>query len=98
MTHVAIAAYLGLVATTSLVSFTAYGLDKRRAATGGRRIPERTLHALDLIGGWPGGWLGQRRFRHKTRKLSFQIAFWLTAAAHLAAVAVLAYLAVRLVW
>ncbi len=46
--------YLGLVAVTSLASFAAYGFDKRRAGTGGRRVPERTLHLLALLGGWPG--------------------------------------------
>ena len=69
------AAYLGLVAVTSLASFAAYGLDKRRAAVGGRRVPERTLHLLASLGGWPGAILAQRQFRHKTRKVSFQIAF-----------------------
>jgi len=39
---------------TSLASFAAYGFDKRRAATGGRRVPERTLLVLALVGGWPG--------------------------------------------
>ena len=52
------AAYLGLVAVTSLVSFAAYGFDKRRAATGGRRVPERTLLVLAFLGGWPGAILG----------------------------------------
>jgi len=47
------AAYLGLVAVTSVASFAAYGLDKRRAAAGGRRVPERTLHLLALLGGCP---------------------------------------------
>src|SRR6476469_6527114 len=69
-------ANLGLVAVLSCVCFAAYGLDKRRAATGGRRVSERTLHLLALLGGWPGALLGQRLFRHKTRKATFLIAFW----------------------
>ena len=85
-------AYLGLVAVTSLASFAAYGLDKRRAGGGGRRVPERTLHLLALVGGWPGAALGMRHYRHKTRKVPFLVAFWAVAVLHVAAVAGLAYL------
>ena len=64
---IALAAYLGLVAVMSGVTFVAYGADKRRAAGGGRRVAERTLHLLSVLGGWPGALAGQRRFRHKTQ-------------------------------
>ena len=40
---------------------------------------------VELLGGWPGALLGQRRFRHKTRKRSYQLVFWLIGALHLAA-------------
>lgn len=62
----------------SLVTFVTYGIDKGRAGKAQRRIPERTLHILALLGGWPGGFLGQQTFRHKTRKVPFQIWFWIT--------------------
>ncbi len=68
----------------SLVSLASYGLDKRRARLGERRIRERTLHLLDALGGWPGGLMAQRLFRHKTRDLKFQCLFWLTVAGHAA--------------
>jgi uncharacterized membrane protein YsdA (DUF1294 family) len=87
----AVAAYLGLVALTSVVSFAAYGFDKRRAATGGRRVPERTLLVLAFLGGWPGSFLAQRQFRHKTRKVPFLIAFWVVAVSHLVLVGAVAY-------
>jgi uncharacterized membrane protein YsdA (DUF1294 family) len=86
-----VAAYLGLVAVTSLASFAAYGVDKRRAAVGGRRVPERTLHLLAVLGGWPGAILGQRYFRHKTRKVPFLIAFWAVVVLHVAVVGAAAY-------
>jgi uncharacterized membrane protein YsdA (DUF1294 family) len=35
------------------------------------------LHFLELLGGWPGAYLGQRIFRHKTSKISYQFVFWL---------------------
>jgi uncharacterized membrane protein YsdA (DUF1294 family) len=86
----ALAVYAGLVAVTSLASFAAYGLDKRRAAVGGRRVPEQTLHLLALLGGWPGAILGQRYFRHKTRKVPFLVAFWAVVALHVVLVGVAA--------
>ena len=87
----AAAAYLGLVTMTSIASFAAYGLDKRRAAVGGRRVSERALHLLALLGGWPGAVLAQRRFRHKTRKVPFRIAFWAVVVLHVAVVGAMAY-------
>lgn len=83
--------YLGLVIVASVASFAAYGLDKRRAATGGRRVPEQTLHLVDFLGGWPGGLAARRHFRHKTRKLSFRVAFWLIVSLHLLAAGAVAY-------
>ncbi|MBB4011069.1 DUF1294 domain-containing protein [Niveibacterium umoris] len=74
----------------SIVSAATYARDKRAAFRGARRTPEATLHLIDLAGGWPGGLLAQQLFRHKTRKVSFQIGFWLTVVTNLAAAAYLA--------
>ncbi len=76
----------------SIVLFVLYGWDKRQATVDRRRIPENTLHILALLGGWPGAFAGQKLFRHKTRKTSFQIVFWLTVAGHLMLLAGLYYL------
>jgi len=70
----------------SVVAFVAYGIDKRAARGGGRRISEATLLILGLLGGWPGALLAQRRFRHKTRKQPFRTLFWLTVVANVALV------------
>jgi uncharacterized membrane protein YsdA (DUF1294 family) len=78
----AIIAYSMLVAVMSLACFTAYGWDKRRAINGGRRVPERTLQILALLGGWPGALWGQRHFHHKTKKLPFLIVFWALVVLH----------------
>ena len=40
------------------------------------RTPEVRLHLFELLGGWPGALVAQQVFRHKTRKLSFQLVFW----------------------
>jgi uncharacterized membrane protein YsdA (DUF1294 family) len=66
----------GAPLAASVFAFLAYRSDKRRAEAGAWRIPESTLHILEVIGGWPGAFLGQRTFRHKTAKVSYQIVFW----------------------
>ncbi len=70
--------YLGL----STLTYFLYFHDKHRANTGGWRVAENTLHLFELLGGWPGGFLAQRRFRHKCTKRSYQFMFWLIVALH----------------
>lgn len=67
----------------SLITFFSYALDKSKALQGQWRIPESTLHLLELLGGWPGAMAAQRVFRHKIRKTSYQITFWLIVCVHL---------------
>ena len=69
---VALAIWLGLL---SLLLFAVMGADKRRARRGKRRVPEKTLFLLALLGGAPGGTLGMRVFRHKTRHWTFAWGF-----------------------
>lgn len=71
----------------SAIAFACYGVDKAAARTGGRRIPERRLHAIAMLGGWPGALLAQDWFRHKTAKPSFQVVSWLIVLLHAAALA-----------
>ncbi len=60
----------------SVLTFLLYWYDKHRARTDGQRTPEKVLHALELLGGWPGALIGQQVLRHKTRKVSYQAVFW----------------------
>jgi len=88
-------AQLALVVTyvaLSTAAFALYGRDKAAAMNGGWRTPEITLHALSLLGGWPGALVAQRVFRHKTRKQSFRAIFWCTVIVNCVA---LAWLLVR---
>lgn len=80
------------IALMSLVAFAAMGIDKRRAVRGRYRIPEARLFLWALLGGGPGGLLGMRVFRHKTKHWYFVLGFSLIAAFQLAACA---YLALR---
>ena len=58
------------------ITYLIYRKDKTRAECGAWRIPEATIHFLELIGGWPAGFIAQRNFRHKASKVSYQILFW----------------------
>ena len=74
-----------LYAGLSLLTFGVYAADKAAARSGRWRTPEKTLHLLALLGGWPGALLAQNRLRHKSRKASFQIVFRATVALNCAA-------------
>lgn len=65
----------------NLITFFYFGFDKMRSQINERRVRERTLWLLALIGGSAGALLGMHFFRHKTKKISFQavIAVILTA-------------------
>ncbi|PFG14181.1 DUF1294 domain-containing protein [Bacillus sp. es.036] len=52
-------------------SFIIMGVDKRRAKKSARRISEKTLWLFIVIGGSIGGYLGMKRFRHKTKHSQF---------------------------
>jgi len=75
---------LWLYLCASLVTFTAYALDKNAAQHGHWRTKEGTLHWLSLIGGWPGALVAQQTLRHKSRKRSFRSAFWVTVVLNVA--------------
>lgn len=76
-----LAAAFGLL---SLLSYLMYSLDKAAARADAQRIPENTLHLVDLLGGWPGALIAQQRLRHKTIKGSFQWVFWCSVLGNLA--------------
>jgi uncharacterized membrane protein YsdA (DUF1294 family) len=73
---------MGVPLAVSIFTFFAYRSDKQRAESGEWRIPESTLHFAEFIGGWPGAFIAQRRFRHKTSKLSYQVVFWMIILLH----------------
>jgi uncharacterized membrane protein YsdA (DUF1294 family)/cold shock CspA family protein len=64
------------------VSYKCYALDKRRAREKAWRVSENGLHLTELLGGWPGAFLAQRRLRHKVSKPGFQFLFWLIVLAY----------------
>ena len=84
-------ALAGWLVLVNLIAFAVYGADKRRAKKDKRRVPEKTLFLLAIIGGSAGAFAGMRIFRHKTRHWYFvwgipvimavqiALAVWLTA-------------------
>lgn len=69
----------------SVVTFIAYGWDKVSAKGGHWRTQEKSLHTLEMLGGWPGAWLAQVLWRHKLRKESFKAEFQAAAAINVVA-------------
>lgn len=63
------------ILSINISTFIAYGVDKKAAQKNAWRIPEKDLHILEFLGGWPGAFFGQKFFRHKTSKKSFQITY-----------------------
>jgi len=74
----------------STISLCIYALDKSAAKKGGQRTPERNLHLLSLLGGWPGALYAQQLLRHKSRKESFRAVFWFTVLLNMVGLAYLA--------
>ena len=74
--------FSGLYAITSIITFALYWIDKKNAGSNSRRIPEARLHFFESLGGWVGALPAQQIFRHKTRKLSYQIVFWSVVVLH----------------
>jgi uncharacterized membrane protein YsdA (DUF1294 family)/cold shock CspA family protein len=66
----------------SLVTYALYADDKSRAKRQDWRTSEQTLHLCELAGGWLGGFIAQRILCHKSRKKSYQAAFWVIVVIH----------------
>ena len=61
-----------------IMSYFIYSEDKDMAINNERRTSEKRLLVLSLFGGWIGALIAQQKFRHKTKKISFQMNFWTT--------------------
>jgi len=75
----------------SLALLFTMGADKLYAKSGHRRVAERRLFLLALLGGAPGGLLGMYAFHHKTRHWNFVLGFWALTILQLGALGILAY-------
>ncbi|MDG2032021.1 MAG: DUF1294 domain-containing protein [Phycisphaerales bacterium] len=75
----------------SLLAFIVFGVDKRAARKGRRRVPERRLHLLELLGGFPGALLAILLFHHKSSKPRFLVVTVLAVLGNLAALFMIWY-------
>jgi uncharacterized membrane protein YsdA (DUF1294 family)/cold shock CspA family protein len=66
------------------LTFWCYWLDKYAAQKGAWRTPEKTLHGLSLLGGWPAARIAQQVLRHKSNKARFQETYWTTVVLNIA--------------
>ena len=66
--------YIGII---NLLSGLFFAFDKQAAINGRRRIPERTLHLLEALGGVIANLLLMYSLRHKNRKFSYWIWTWM---------------------
>jgi uncharacterized membrane protein YsdA (DUF1294 family)/cold shock CspA family protein len=82
--------YLFVFLMANLIAFLYYYMDKTAALKGAWRKSEDSLHLLSLIGGWPGAYIAQKLFRHKTKKASFQWVYKLTVLTHCTAIVMIA--------
>ncbi|MEM5549394.1 DUF1294 domain-containing protein [Pseudoalteromonas neustonica] len=65
----------------TVITICVYKWDKHLAMAKPKqstRVPERSLHILALVCGWPGALIAQQWFRHKSQKRSFIVVLWLT--------------------
>lgn len=81
----------------SIVSAAVTVWDKKSARRGGRRVPERTLLLLAVLGGGVVMYAVMRRIRHKTKHRKFMVGIPLILLAEAAVIAVLLRFGV-LVW
>lgn len=72
--------YLIWLAFMSIILFFAMGIDKRKAKKARRRISEKSLFTLAVLGGAVGGTIGMHLFHHKTKHWYFRYGFPLIAA------------------
>ena len=75
----------------SILTFATYALDKAASSAARWRTPERTLHVLALVGGWPGALLARRVLRHKSSKAGFGRGLWASVVANVVVFEGLAY-------
>lgn len=72
-----------LFLVVSSITYFVYAKDKSAAQGSERRVPESRLHLYSLFFGWPGAIMAQQQLRHKTKKVSFRVVFWLTVTVNL---------------
>ena len=84
--QIVIIAYAAYLVLLSIITFIAYGVDKKKAESGKWRTKEKTLLLLSFFGGAFGGYPAMLIFRHKTKGEHWYFTFvnWLGLLIHAA--------------
>ena len=85
--------YLLLMMIMSIISFTLYGVDKKKAIKGKERIKEKTLLFYTIFNGAIGAFFARFVFRHKTEKKYFSLTIFAGLFIQVVGLAILYYLA-----
>lgn len=85
--------YLSLMVIMSIISFTLYGVDKKKAIKGKERIKEKTLLFYTIFNGAIGAFFARFVFRHKTEKKYFSLIIFAGLFIQVLGLAILYYLA-----
>ena len=85
--------YLSLMVIMSIISFTLYGVDKKKAIKGKERIKEKTLLFYTIFNGAIGAFFARFVFRHKTEKKYFSLTIFAGLFIQVLGLAILFYLA-----
>ncbi len=82
--QIVIIAYASWLVLLSIITFIAYGVDKKKAKKGQYRTKEKTLLSLSFFGGAFGGYPAMLIFRHKTKGEHWYFTFvnWLGIIIH----------------
>ncbi|WP_082691271.1 DUF1294 domain-containing protein [Paenibacillus rubinfantis] len=62
---------VGYIAILNIIGLLIMWYDKSQAVVSGRRVPEKRIFFICLLGGSFGVWIGMRLFRHKTKHYRF---------------------------
>jgi uncharacterized membrane protein YsdA (DUF1294 family) len=79
----------------SILTFVVYGIDKFLAQAEWKRVPERWLHTLSIMGGFPGALAGMHLFHHKKNKPKIR---WVIIASGILHIAAFVIVMARLSW
>lgn len=85
--------YLSLMVIMSIISFSLYGVDKKKAIKGKERIKEKTLLFYTIFNGAIGAFFARFVFRHKTEKKYFSLTIFAGLFIQVLGLAILYYLA-----
>lgn len=86
---------LSVIVALNIFTFALFGYDKWISGGHVRRIPEKVLWTMCVLGGSVGGIVGMYTFRHKTRKASFQFVLAGIFLLQMIGVGTVAYVALR---